>query len=517
MAGFNVSALPAFIQYQGQLQAQEQAKQQQQMQLQMFQQQQQDRQRQQAAQAAAGNALPQLMQSGMPAQQPQMPPPPQAPQPGQPSQPMQMPPQGGGAPMPQGPVPGQMQPPPIPQGGPQGQMPPAGVPPFRPMPTSPPPQQTGPAAIPAPPQQQAPQQQGGPLTIQSAIKVLQDQGLSGADLLTGLQQLQPLLDSQAKAQAAQLQTQFNNELKLQQVQDRHDTLAERMREADQRAQDRALDRQDRAAARAESNALRAETIGLRKQQIAMSGGDDAKFSPDDLKFLAEQARAGDTSVYQNLGRGAQGAKNIIALRREVMKQERDQGGTGADVAAANAGFQGEKAAARTGATKAANVGMAVTEAQQTFPLVRQASAALPRTEFPGVNRALQAAQTGTGDPRVIALGTALNTSVNAYARAISPSGTPTVSDKEHARELLNTASTPEQLNAVLGMMEKEMAAASKAPTEVMNRQKARISGRDTPSASDTGTPVRISSDAEYANLPSGASFIAPDGTTRKKP
>ena len=512
MAGFNVGALPYFIQAQGQLQQQEQAKQQQQMQLMQFQQQQQDRQRQQAAQAAAGNALPQLL--APPPQQPA----PQPPAPGQPSQPMQH--AGGGVPMPQGPVPGQMQPPPLPQGGPQGQMPPAGVPPFRPMPTTPPQQQAQPAGIPAPPQpMQAPQQQGagGPLTMQSAIKVLQDQGLSGADLMAGLQQLQPLLDSQARAQSAQLQMQFQNELKLQAVQDRHDSLAERVREADQRAQDRQASLADRQQARAESNALRGETIALRKQQIAMSNGEDAKFSPEDVQFLAQQAHAGDTSVYQNLGRGAQGAKNIIAVRRAVMDLAKSQGETGADIAAANVGFQGEKAAARTGATKAANVGMAVTEAQQTFPLVRQASAALPRTEFPGVNRALQAAQTGTGDPRVIALGTALNTSVNAYARAISPSGTPTVADKEHARELLNTASTPDQLNAVLNMMEKEMAAASKAPTEVMNRQKARVSGREPQSASDTGAPVRISSDAEYANLPSGASFIAPDGTTRKKP
>jgi len=498
-----------------------------------FQQQQQDRQRQQAAMQAAGNALPQLLPSGQVAAQPgqgQMPPPPQAPAPGQPSQPMQQPGQGQppqGMPMPgQGMPPGQQQvnQPPLPPGGAQGQ--PQQPPPFRPMPTSPPTspppqQQAAPAAIAPPPQspQQQPQapQQSGPLTLESAVKVLQGQGLSGADLMAGLQQLTPLLDSQAKQQANQLQTQFNNELKLQAVSDRHDQMAERVREADQRAQDRQASLADRQQARAESNALRGETIQLRKQQIAMSNGDDAKFSPDDLKFLAQQARAGDTSVYQNLGRGAQGAKNIIALRREVMKQTQEAGGTGADVAASNAGFQGEKAAARTGATKAANVGMAVTEAQQTFPLVRQASAALPRTEFPGVNRALQAAQTGTGDPRVIALGTALNTSVNAYARAISPSGTPTVSDKEHARELLNTASTPEQLNAVLGMMEKEMAAASKAPTEVMNRQKARISGRDQPSASDTGTPVRISSDSEYNALPSGAEFTAPDGSHRRKP
>ncbi|RQU89756.1 hypothetical protein DF133_15970 [Burkholderia cenocepacia] len=461
MAG--LAGLPYFLQYQQQAQEDAMRRQYAQLQLADFQQKQQDRQRQQAALAAAGNALPQLL-AGQ--QQPaQMAPPPQAPNPGQASTPAQPPTV----------MPGQM--PPLPPGMPPGMgggtgapgKPP--LPPFQPLPTAGSPAQASPAQIPAPPvAPTAPQQSGGPLTLDNAIKVLTDQGLSGADLMAGLQQLTPILDSQAKAQAAQIQQQFTRQLQIAQLQERYDSLH-------QRAEDNALNREDRRQARAESNALRAESIALRRQTIAMGMGDDAKFSPDDLKFLAEQARAGDTSVYQNLGRGAQGAKNIIALRREVMRQERDAGGTGADIAAANAGFQGEKAAARTGATRAANIGMAVAEAQKTFPLVREASAALPRTEFPGVNRAMQAAQTGTGDPRVVALGTALNTSVNAYARAISPTGVPTVSDKEHARELLSTASTPDQLNAVLSMMEKEMSAARQAPTEVQAQQKARISGR----------------------------------------
>lgn len=485
MAGFNVSALPAFIQYQGELQQQAQrqqaaefARQQQQQQLMQFQQQQADRQRAQAAQTAAGNALPQLLQGGQVAAQPQqgqMPPPPQPPAPGQASQPA---PQGA-------PLPGQ---------GPAGQGAQPPLPPFRPMPTTPPQSAAPQGAIPAPPAQAAATSPadripGGGLTFQNAVKVLQDQGLSGADLMDGLAQLTPVLDAQSKAQAAQLQQQFNNELKLQAVQDRHDALEQRREAAQQASEDRRLSIQQRAEAARESAALRGESIALRKQVIAQGAGDDAKFSPDDLKFLAEQARAGDTSVYQNLGRGAQGAKNIIALRREVMRQSVEAGETGADVAAANAGFQGEKAAARTGATRAANIGMAVSEAKNTFPLVRQASAALPRTEFVPVNRALQAAQTNTGDPRVVALGTAINTSINAYARAISPTGVPTVADKEHARELLSTASTPDQLDAVLNVMEKEMAAAQKAPTEVMARQKARISGRAQPTEPGTGGPA----------------------------
>lgn len=461
MAG--LAGLPYFLQYQKQAQDEALQRQYAQIQLAQFQQAQQDRQRQQAALTAAGNALPQLI-AGQ--QQPaQMTPPPQAPNPGQPSAPAQSVAAGGTS--------GQV--PPLPPGMPPGMS--TGAPgkppllPFQPMPTAGGPAQPAPSQIPAPPAAPSiPQQLGGPLTLDSAIKVLKDQGLSGADLMMGLQQLTPILDSQAKGQAAQIQQQFTRQLQLAQLQERYDSLH-------QRAEDNALNREDRRQARAESNALRAESIALRRQSIAMANGDDAKFSAEDLKFLAEQARAGDTSVYQNLGRGAQGAKNIIALRREVMRQEREAGGTGADIAAANAGFQGEKAAARTGATRAANIGMAVAEAQKTFPLVREASAALPRTEFPGVNRAMQAAQTGTGDPRIVALGTALNTSVNAYARAISPTGVPTVSDKEHARELLSTASTPEQLNAVLSMMEKEMSAARQAPTEVQAQQKARISGR----------------------------------------
>jgi hypothetical protein len=493
MAGFNVGGLPYFLQYQGQLQQQQQAQQEQAMRLQAFQQQQQDRQRAQAAQAAAGNALPQLFaQQQQPA--PMAPPPQQTPAPGQASVPMVQPGQMQAPPANQ-----QVNLPPLPPGGmPQGAStgapgtPP--LPPFKPMPTQPPAQQAAPApSISAPPGITPPAQPqaGGPLTIQGAIKVLQDQGLEGADLMAGLAQLQPLLDSQAKAQAAQLEQQFNNQLKLQAVQDRHDALDQRREAAQQASEDRRLSIQQRADAARESAALRAETIALRKAQVAATNGEDAKFSPDDLKFLAEQARAGDTSVYQNLGRGAQGAKNIIALRREVMRQSREAGEGGADVAAANAGFQGEKAAARTSGTKAANVDLAVSEAQKTFPIVREASAALPRTQFPGVNRALQAAQTGSGDPKVVALGTALNTAVNAYARAISPSGTPTVSDKEHARELLSTASTPEQLNAVLNVMDKEMAAARQAPKEVKAAQKARISGRaeDTPAPAAGGLPA----------------------------
>jgi len=470
MAG--LGGLPSFLQYQQMAQQQANQNQQAHIQLANFQQQQAQQRQQQAASMAAGNALPQLLAGGQAAAQPQMPPPPQAPQPGQPSQPMQ--PSQGAAPMPgQGPAPGQVNRPPMPPGGPQGQMPP----PFRPMPDSPPPQQqAAPSTIGAPPQAQP--QPSGPLTLQSAVKVLQDQGLSGADLMAGLQHLMPMMDSQAKAQAAQAQTQFNQQLHLSQLANQRESLQARIDASKEAAGDRHASLQERTQAHQDSLGMQQQMMQFRIQEAKMkhAADPDAKLTPEDVHFLAQQAAAGDTSVYQNLGRGVQGAQNIVAIRREVEKLNTSQGKTGADQAASNVVYGGEKAAARTGATRAANIGMAVAEAQQTFPLVRQTSAALPRTQFVPANRALQAAESNTGDPKVIAFGAALNTSINAYARAISPTGVPTVSDKEHARRILSTANTPEQVDAALDIMEKEMAAARQAPQEVQAQQRTRISG-----------------------------------------
>ncbi|MFT4068919.1 hypothetical protein [Paraburkholderia sp.] len=430
-----------------------------QIQLAQFQQQQQDRQRQQAALAAAGNALPQLIG------QQQLPPPPQAPAPGQPSQPAQPAPQaaGAGVPMPSGPVPGQVNRPPIPPGGTQGTMPPQGVPPFRPLPTTASPAQATPGAIPAPPPA-APaqqQQQSGPLTLDTAVKVLKDQGLSGADLMAGLGQLMPVLDSQAKAQAAQLQQQFTRELQMANLQQRYDALR-------QRAEDNAANRADREQAHADSMALRSQMIGLQRQSLnaRLQGDPNAALDPDDLKFMAQQYLAGDRTVLQNLGRGAQGSKNLVALRNEVRKQAEAQGMTGKDLAASVAEFEGIKSGERALGTRTAQAGMAVNEASQFADIAQQASEQVPRSQFVPANKALQAYETNTGDPKIVAFGAATNSLINAYARAVSPSGTPTVSDKEHARDMLNTAQTPEQYASVVSMMKREMAAAQASPGQV---------------------------------------------------
>lgn len=468
MAG--LGGLPYYIQDMGALQQQqaqrqqmEFARQQQAQQAFQFQQSQEAARRQQMAQQAAGQALPQLL-APPPAQQAQIPPP-QPPMPGQASQPMVQP--------------GQMPPPP--QGGaPAPQGPP---PPYRALPTSPPPQgQQAPGMVPPPPSQAAPgappaQQQPGPWSLERAVQTLQSQGLEGADLMAGLSQLTPLLDAHAKTQAAAIQQQFTQAVQLEKLGQARETLEERKREADQRSEDRKLDREARQQAAADSRALRMQLAQIKIGQ-AGAGGDLGKLDKETVDLMADQFLASrDASIFTNLGRGAQGAQNVIAIRKAVAQKAKEQGITGADLEAVGAQYQGEKAAARTAGTKAANVELAAAEAQKTIGIARQLSSELPRTEFVPANRALQAWQSNTGDPKVVAFGAALNTVVNAYARAISPSGTPTVSDKEHARQMLSTANTKGQFDAVMKVMEQEMSAAREAPKEVKASQRARISGR----------------------------------------
>ena len=88
---------------------------------------------------------------------------------------------------------------------------------------------------------------------------------------------------------------------------------------------------------------------------------------------------------------------------------------------------------------------------------------LPRTNFVPVNRAIQAFQSGTSNKELAAFGAANLAIINTYARAISPSGVPTVHDKEHAEKLLSTATGPDAYNAVLDTMKKEIAIAHAAP------------------------------------------------------
>ena len=214
-----------------------------------------------------------------------------------------------------------------------------------------------------------------------------------------------------------------------------------------------------------------KTTGLIPQGSggASSGGKAASeptISEETRRTMAEQYLAGDKSVLTNLGRGAQGAANIVALRETIAKMAKDKGMSGDAIAAAMAEFQGMGAAQRSLGTRAANFGLAKSEAYEMADLVTQASAAVPRTNFVPINKALNAYNSHTGDVPTRQFGAALNSFINAYARAVSPIGTPTVSDKDHARSMLSIADSHDAVVGIIGQLKKEMEAAGRAPGAV---------------------------------------------------
>lgn len=206
---------------------------------------------------------------------------------------------------------------------------------------------------------------------------------------------------------------------------------------------------------------------------------EATLTPNTLKTMAEQALTGDKSVFTNVGRGAQGAANLVALRGEIDRKLRERGLTGADLAAANAEFAGITAAGRSVATKAGNIAMAATEAEKVMPLALAASDKVVRSGFLPFGKAEVMFNAQTNNPALREFATANNALVNIYSRAISPTGNPTVSDKEHARELLSTAYDQASYNAIVAQMQKEIQAAMASPQEVRKQLRESITGRST--------------------------------------
>jgi hypothetical protein len=184
---------------------------------------------------------------------------------------------------------------------------------------------------------------------------------------------------------------------------------------------------------------------------------EAVFDPATITAMAQQAWAGDKSVFSNLGRGVQGAQNIAALRKEIYAQGALNGKTPTQLAQMNAQFMGDAAAARTAGSR---VGAASVSTEELPGLVQQSSEAyskLPRTQFKPFNQLQQAVMNQTASPEQAAAYAADFAVVNAYARAVSPSGQPHVADQKRGAELLSNVSGPAEHDAVLKQIIKETA------------------------------------------------------------
>jgi len=123
------------------------------------------------------------------------------------------------------------------------------------------------------------------------------------------------------------------------------------------------------------------------------------------------------------------------------------------------------AASRALAIQSAKILTAANEAKSMMKIVKTVSDKIDRTQYPTINAIQNAVDKGTGGKEIVQLNAAINALVNAYARAINPTGVSTVSDKTHAREVINSNYANGQLDAILDIMNQEMVLAQKSPGE----------------------------------------------------
>jgi hypothetical protein len=147
---------------------------------------------------------------------------------------------------------------------------------------------------------------------------------------------------------------------------------------------------------------------------------------------------------------------------------------------------GAGAGSRALGTQSAKILTASNEAGQMVDVVRDYSSKVNRTQYPTINSIQNAVDKGTGGAEIVKLNTAINALVNSYARAINPNGVATVSDKNHAREIINSNYANGQINAILDVMGQEMDIAKTSPGEAAKQLKAGRTGAAPAASQGTG-------------------------------
>ena len=225
-------------------------------------------------------------------------------------------------------------------------------------------------------------------------------------------------------------------------------------------------------------ATRAGNLGL-KERIFNAKNDSVSgknLDPETLDLMADQYLAGDRSVAAGLGYGNVGAGNRAALRHTIMEKAKAAGMSGAEIAAKLAEYQGIQQSERTVGARSAQVQLAASEANKMADILLSKSKEFNRTQFQPINQVLATVEKGGGGTAVRGYAAAINSFINAYARAIAPTGVATVSDKDHAREILSLADSQEQMEEIMGTLRQEMKAALAAPAEVRGALRKEVAG-----------------------------------------
>lgn len=267
-----------------------------------------------------------------------------------------------------------------------------------------------------------------------------------------------------------------------------------------------------------------------KVQEAIRKQESTAISDDAARLTAEETLRGDWHGTVGMGRNAASMRKIADERAKIAKE---QGMTGADLAANTAEFNGIMSAERVLGTRGAGIDLGIAEAQKFAPMVLELSDKIDRTRFPSINAMQLAIQRGTGGENVIRLTDALNAYKMAYTQILTRGGMPTDDSRRRSDEVINQAWSNGQIHAAIDQLNKEMTAARSAVPEVRDNLYFALTGKKRTSevlpttlpATSGGPAVgakateqqmrtlpRPKNPADAAKFEPGTFFILPDGT-----
>ena len=224
-------------------------------------------------------------------------------------------------------------------------------------------------------------------------------------------------------------------------------------------------------------------------KIEIGTGGNATLTPDELTEMGQQYLAGDKSVFQNLGRGVQGSRNVEALRGEIARQMKEQGQSGADMAAKIVAFNSDMTAARTLGAASARIDLGAQELQVALPQALELSRKVYRPDFKPIGEIQQAIQGKTSDPDLLEFQQQNQAVINAYAATMSRGGVSTVAAAERASSILSSATGQEAYERQLDRLNKEVQQMQYGTAAAKQQILDQISGRHTEVPQPTLTGV----------------------------
>lgn len=289
-----------------------------------------------------------------------------------------------------------------------------------------------------------------------------------------------------------------------------------------------LIRQDKAETERERHDNVMEANTLRGQNIRVETGEnnkwqvlhdskanvDYRYNPDTAQSTTLDGKPYSPQSAGKMTGGGAGPRSAASAYIQKYMQDNPTA-TADDISKAASRFRLGQSEASTIGTRAGAADVAGKDVEIFASQARDASKALPRSDYAMANEVLQNWDMKTSNPQLRQLMIAADALVNSRARAISPTGSPHVNDQLEGRKMLSSAFAKGDFEAAVQQMEKEAAGVKEATRQT--KSEFAEDGKNAKSAPKIAAP---SSRAEYDALPSGAHYSKPGdpaGTFRVKP